>query len=59
MGKNDAKVDSRQYHKDHSTQKSLYKPYWNSDLQKIWDVTNEKEKKWLKCKESASLRRRL
>ena len=39
--------------------KSMAKPYWNIELQEMWDRACQHEKAWLSCKGSGACRRRL
>lgn len=43
----------------HRNKKSLYKPYWNHDLEQQCNLTREKERDWLKCNGNAATRRKL
>ncbi len=39
--------------------KSLFKPYWNDELQALWDARVTAEREWLRCKETTNKKRQL
>ena len=41
------------------SKKSLYKPYWNDELQGKWDARVLAEREWLNCKENTNKKRKL
>ncbi|XP_033736423.1 uncharacterized protein LOC117324610 [Pecten maximus] len=44
--------------KVHANNKSLYKPYWNNELQVRWNSVCEKERRWLKCVDNQKSQKR-
>jgi hypothetical protein len=45
----DAKIPKYETHKQSSKRHKHKKPYWNEELQSLWDTMRDKENKFLKC----------
>ena len=55
----DTHLDFKMHHSQthsHQNVKSKYKPYWNEELQRLWDIAYSKEKIWLSFKGNGSKR---
>ena len=53
----DSKVQKRSVRNDNA--KTLYKPYWNFELDRKWDAVKASERFWLQCNSTNAEKRRL